>query len=62
MKAPLLWQQGGVYVPVVHCGVLVEWRRDETGNPLFGIQVDSIENARRFAAVKEMFRLEEKVQ
>lgn len=62
MKAPLLWQDSGVYTPIIHCGILVEWRRDETGDPIAGVYVPSIENARRFAAVKEMFKLQEKVQ
>lgn len=55
MKAILSWSGNGVYVPMVHAGVLVEWRRDSTGNPIAGVYVPSIENGRRFAAVKEMF-------
>lgn len=52
MKAILLWTGEGVYEPLL-LDEQVEWWRNEDGAPLWGVQVDSIENARKFAAVKE---------
>jgi len=50
MTSNLLFDQSGVYVPQV-CERVVLWRRDQTGDPLFGVEVPSAENAQRFANV-----------
>lgn len=49
----LLWAGCGIYEPLPILDQ-VEWWRNEDGDPLVGVQVDSIENARKFAAVKEL--------
>jgi hypothetical protein len=49
----LLWDGPGVYVPLV-LDEQVEWWKNEDGKPEMGVQVDSLDNAKRFATVKRL--------
>jgi hypothetical protein len=46
----LYWIRPGVYEPRL-CTFGPEWYLNTNGQPFVGVQVDSIENARRFAEV-----------
>lgn len=46
----LIFQGPGVYVPIMVGGTFF-WAKDETGNPLVGVQVDSTESAAKFSRV-----------
>lgn len=52
MNSTLLWTGPGIYEPLPILDQ-TEWWRNDDGQPFVGVQVDSIENARKFAAVKE---------
>lgn len=51
----LYYSGPGVYVPSVvlspNSHKFVTWRRDESGNPIVGVQVDNMRSARRIGKV-----------
>jgi len=53
MSAVLLWFSPGVYEPYITQDGITVWVPNLTGDPLVGVQVDNVDNGRKFAAVKE---------
>lgn len=54
MNSTLFWSEKGIYEPLPILEQ-TEWWHNEDGDPLVGVQVDSIDNARKFAAVQKVF-------
>lgn len=57
-RYPLVYAGPGVYVPVATAGG-IEWRRDTTGDPLYGVEVPDIMNVNKFAELARVERMEE---
>lgn len=50
MTNELIFKGEGIYIPQVGEGIVL-WRKDETGDPLVGVNVHSIAHGRMFANV-----------